>query len=39
VHARSRVKLGATRHEVDRMLRVTTYMGGDSSLSYAACLL
>jgi hypothetical protein len=33
------IKLGATRHEGDQMLSVTTHMGGDSSRIYAACLL
>ncbi len=35
-HARSLVKLGATRQEVDETLGVTTYMGGGPSLMYAA---
>jgi AhpD family alkylhydroperoxidase len=39
LHAKDLFQLGATRHEVDQMLSVTTYMGGDTSRIYAACLL
>jgi AhpD family alkylhydroperoxidase len=39
LHAKDLFKLGATRHEVDQMLSVTTHMGGDSSRIHAACLL
>lgn len=35
-HAKSLVRLGATRQELDEMLAVTTYMGGGPSLMYAA---
>lgn len=35
-HARTLVKLGATRQEIDETLGVTTYMGGGPSLMYAA---
>jgi AhpD family alkylhydroperoxidase len=35
-HARSLVKLGATRQELDETLAVATYMGGGPSLMYAA---
>ena len=35
-HAKSLVKLGATRQELDETLGVTTYMGGGPSLMYAA---
>ena len=35
-HAKSLVRLGATRQEVDETLGVTTYMGGGPSLMYAA---
>lgn len=35
-HAKALVKLGATRQEIDETLGVTTYMGGGSSLMYAA---
>lgn len=34
-HAKSLVKLGATRQEIDETLGVTTYMGGGPSLMYA----
>jgi len=39
LHAKDLFKLGATRHEVDQILSVTTYMGSDSSPIFAACLL
>jgi alkylhydroperoxidase/carboxymuconolactone decarboxylase family protein YurZ len=39
LHAKDLFKLGATRHEVDQMLSVPTYMGSDFSRIYAACLL
>ncbi len=35
-HARTLVRLGATRQEIDEVLGVTTYMGGGPSLMYAA---
>jgi AhpD family alkylhydroperoxidase len=35
-HARTLVKLGATRQEIDETLGVATYMGGGPSLMYAA---
>jgi AhpD family alkylhydroperoxidase len=35
-HAKSLVRLGATRQEVDETLAVATYMGGGPSLMYAA---
>lgn len=35
-HAQARVKLGATRQEIDEMLAVTTDLGGGPSLMYAA---
>lgn len=35
-HARTLVKLGATRQELDETLGVATYMGGGPSLMYAA---
>lgn len=35
-HAKSLVRLGATRQEVDETLGVATYMGGGPSLMYAA---
>jgi AhpD family alkylhydroperoxidase len=35
-HAKSLVRLGATRQELDEMLAVATYMGGGPSLMYAA---
>jgi AhpD family alkylhydroperoxidase len=35
-HARTLVKLGATRQEIDETLGVSTYMGGGPSLMYAA---
>jgi AhpD family alkylhydroperoxidase len=35
-HAKSLVKYGATRQELDEMLAVATYMGGGPSLMYAA---
>ncbi len=34
-HAKSLVRLGATRQELDEMLAVATYMGGGPSLMYA----
>jgi AhpD family alkylhydroperoxidase len=35
-HAKSLVRLGATRQELDETLAVATYMGGGPSLMYAA---
>ena len=35
-HAKSLVKYGATRQELDETLAVATYMGGGPSLMYAA---
>jgi AhpD family alkylhydroperoxidase len=35
-HARTLVKLGTTRQELDETLGVATYMGGGPSLMYAA---
>ena len=35
-HMQTLVKLGVTRQELDETLGVTTYMGGEPSLMYAA---